>query len=389
MWTRPQLRISLRAAVCMMALVVVSSATGMDAGPWDKFLWQTCRTTNITAASTNLIEELRSEVQKILDAGPLAPLRTVYADLEQDPYFLYWQGGRIITTLAMAWPHLTSAQKQGVRTYVRNELQDEKRAPWSAKGFIPPESGARRELHSFHEPRGWERYWQMWGNKKPVMGSFYGLWLYGDRSGDWETLQDHYSQLTALYSRKTTQCELYGTMGAHIALARIARRFADTRMMDAAVSNAVASFQTGTNFAAVERATQKYWKERYEARQRGLIYQGWMFLDLCPEAGRYLAEQVKEAALKRHSEGLKQYPFFWLREAPYFSRWTGDEGVGIPTELMGMIVPMERWVAGASPETLALYTRSTPICAGDCYWLEALVHAIEASGKTEWVQVRP
>src|SRR5215218_1427687 len=96
----------------------------------------------------------------------------------------------------------------------------------------------------------------------------------------------------------------------------------------------------------------------------------------------YLSEHVKNAALERHSEGLKKYARFWLREVPYGSRWTGDEGLGIPTELMGMVVPIERWVAGASPQTLARSTRSSPIWLGDCHWLEALIHAIEASGKT-------
>lgn len=333
--------------------------------------------------------ELRSEAQKILDAGPLAPMRTVYADLEQDPYFMYWQGGRIIPTLAMAWPHLTARQQDGAKKYIRAELADERRAPWTAPGFMPPDHGARRELHTFHEPRGWDRYWQMWGNKKPTMGAFYGLWLYADRSGDWDVLQTHYSQITGLYSRKAAQCDLYGTMGAHIAMARIARHFKDTATMTIAVSNAVAAFQTGTNFTAVEAATQKYWKERYEPRQRGRVYQGWMFLDLCPEVGRYLSDWVKGAALERHKEGLKKYPLFWLREVPYDSRWTGDEGLGIPTELMGMIVPMQRWVADAAPETLAGYTRSAPICVGDCYWLEALVQAIEAAGKTDWAEVNP
>jgi len=98
---------------------------------------------------------------------------------------------------------------------------------------------------------------------------------------------------------------------------------------------------------------------------------------------------VKSAALEHHSEGLKKYARFWLREVPYGSRWTGDEGLGIPTELMGMVVPIERWVAGASPQTLARSTRSSPIWLGDCHWLEALIHAIEASGKTEWVEVVP
>jgi hypothetical protein len=386
------MRALLKSAVLVWAMVVsseISEGQTIPTGPWDKYLWETCRTSEIPATASNLVAELDREVQKILDAGPLAPMRTVYADLEQDPYFMYWQGGRIINTLAMAWPFLTTLQQKAVQDYVRRELDDDQRSPWTRKGFIPSESGARRELHTFHEARGWDRYWQMWGNKKPTMGAFYGLWLYVDRSGDWETIQQHYSQIKELYSRKSGQCDLYGTMGANIAMARIAQHFADYPTIDLAVSNAASAFQAGTNFAMVELATQKYWKERYEPRQRGGVYQGWMFLDLCPEAGRYLSDHVKEASLARHQEGLRKYPLFWLREAPYDSRWTGDEGLGIPTELMGMIVPMERWVAGASAGKLASYTRSAPICVGDCYWIEGLIHAVETAGKTEWVKVRP
>ncbi len=388
MRARSEFRSMLALAGCAGLFAASSPSAETQAGLWDKYLWQTCQTTEIAPSTSNLVMELRAEAQKILDAGPLAPLRTVYADLEQDPYFMYWQGGRIITTLAMAWPHLTAAQQAAVNHYVRAELDDDRRAPWTAKGFIPPNNGVRREAHTFHEPRGWDRYWQMWGNKKPTMGSFYGLWLYADRSGDWGTIKAHYSKITELYARKASQCDLYGTMGAHVVMARIARHLNDISMLTLAASNAALAFETGTNFAVIETATQKYWKERYEPRQRGLVHQGWMFLDLCPEVGGYLSEHVKDSALERHKEGLKRYPLFWLREAPYDSRWTGDEGLGIPTELMGMIVPMERWVAHALPETLARYVRSAPICAGDCYWLEALVHAIEASGKTQWVQVR-
>ena len=54
----------------------------------------------------------------------------------------------VVTTLAMAWSHLTRIQQDAVKSYVRAELQDERRAPWSSKGFIPPEGGARRELHT-------------------------------------------------------------------------------------------------------------------------------------------------------------------------------------------------------------------------------------------------
>lgn len=356
-------------------------------GGWDKYLWETCRCLAVPASASNLVTELRAEVDKVLASGPLAPMRTVYADLEEDPYFMYWQGGRIVTTLAMAWPHLTESQRIQIRSYIRAELEDEQRAPWAPKGFIPPDRGSRRELHTFHEPRGWDRYWSMWGKRKPTMGSFYGLWLYVDRSSDWAALRTCYPKLAELYSRRANEGELYGTMGAHIAMARIARHFDDQPRMMLAASNAVNAFQMGTNFSAVEMATRKYWPERYEPRQKDLVYQGWMFLDLCPEVGRYLAEHVRAETLERHQQGLKQFPLFWLREVPYWSRWTGDEGLGIPTELMGMIVPVERWVAQVPAATLAGYTRSAPICLGDCYWLEALVMAIEAAGQTRWESV--
>jgi len=378
----------LACGLVMLGVVILSAAGQTTQGPWDNYLWMTYRSAHLAPASSNLVTELRLEVDQVLAAGPLAPMRTVYADLEQDPYFMYWQGGRIITTLGMAWPHLTTAQQAKAENYVRAELQDDQRAPWTAKGFIPPDRGARRELHPFHEARGWDRYWAMWGNRKPTLGGFYGLWLYADRSGDWATLQTYYPKMTEFYCRKAAQGDLYGTMGAHIAMARIARHFGDQPMMMLAVSNAANAFTTGTNFAAVETATRKYWKERYEPRQKNLVYQGWMFLDLCPEVGRYLADRVKTETLERHAQGLKQYPLFWLREVPYWSRWTGDEGLGIPTELMGMIVPVARWVADAPPATLAGYTRSAPICRGDCYWLETLVLALESTGQIQWEDVR-
>ncbi len=373
----------------MFGLVIQPAAGQGTNGPWDKYIWQTYRSSAPALFASNLVTELRAEVDKVLAAGPLAPVRTVYADLEQDPYFMYWQGGRIITTLAMAWPHLTASQRERNRNYVQTELQDDPRAPWTPQGFIPPDRGARRELHTFHEPRGWDRYWSMWGNRKPTMGGFYGLWLYADRSGDWATLQAHYSRISGLYARKAAQCDLYGTMGAHVAMARIARHFNDQTMTTLAVSNAVSAFQAGTNFALVENAARKYWKERYDPRQTNLVYQGWMFLDICPEVGRYLADHVKTETLERHAQGLKQYPLFWLREVPYWSRWTGDEGLGIPTELMGMIVPIERWVVNSTSATLAGYTRSAPICLGDCYWIETLILAIEATASGRWEEVTP
>jgi hypothetical protein len=288
--------------------------------------------------------------------------------------------------LAAAYPHLTREQQQGVVKYVRAELASAARAPWCTKGHLPPDQGARRELHAFNEAWGWERYWGMWGRHRPILGGFYGLWLYADRTGDWDTIKKHYGEIAAFYRARVDQADLYGTMGAHVAMARIARLQKDADTAGRARANAAAAFELGKSFAEIEKCTQKYYKDRYAKRQLRGTYLGWMFLDLSPEVGRYLADNVKDAVLKRHEVGLRRYPLFWLREVPYNSRWTGDEGLGIPTELMGMIVPIDRWVAGAGKQKLVSCTRSAPICIGDCHWIEMLVDAIESFGTTRWVK---
>ena len=78
------------------------------------------------------------------------------------------------------------------------------------------------------------------------------------------------------------------------------------------------------------------------------------------------------------------YPLWWLHQAPYFTRWTGDEGIGLPSEVFGLVFPVERWVKQTRAETLAGYMRSVPTGVGDCYWIESLVQTIEAFGVVEW-----
>jgi hypothetical protein len=115
-----------------------------------------------------------------------------------------------------------------------------------------------------------------------------------------------------------------------------------------------------------------------------------MFLNISPEIARFVADNasVSSAALSRNTSGKAQFPLWWMRQANYATTWTGLESVGIPTEMMGMVVPIERWVVRASAATLRDYVRSSPICIGDAYWLESLVQAIEATGTLGWVDVR-
>lgn len=358
------------------------SALAIDITP---YAWQFPVVTGVNRGD-DMVVRLREEVQRILDAGRLAPLRVYHGDIATvEEYWLYTEPGRIITTLAWAYPNLTQAQQFAVRAYVAAELDSATHAPW-ATAPLPFNAGARRELHPLD--RATYRPYDF-GRSRPTVHTIYGLWLYAFRSGDWATVQAKWSNIKTMYSNRSSEGDIYGTMGAHIGMARLADRFGDATTRSAALANLQAQLDAGVTFSTIEtRARSKYWPEMYDARRSEGVYQGWMFLNLSPEIGRYLADHVRTATLSRHASGKAMFPLWWLRQASYFSRWTGDESVGLPPEVIGMIVPVERWVVGTSAAALRDYVRSGPLATGDLYWLEALVHAIEATGSMSWVDVR-
>jgi hypothetical protein len=171
----------------------------------------------------------------------------------------------------------------------------------------------------------------------------------------------------------------------------MAHHFQDESTRVRALQHLEEQLQFGTNFTAVEALCRtNYFREQYTARNTGgfALYHGAMFLNLTPEIGRYLRTHVRDAVLRRHAEGTQRFPLWWLVQAPYFCRWTGDESVGLSPEAIGMVAPIERWVKEADASTLRGYCRSVPTGRGDCYWLEMLVQAIEAHGVVQWKDVR-
>jgi hypothetical protein len=367
--------------VAAFTLLLSRTAAAVDVTP---YAWEAPRVTNLSADPV-LVQQLQEEVQKVLDTGNLAPLRTYYADQGgNEEYWLYTEPGRIITTLAWAYPYLTVSQQTAVRTYVAGQLASATHAPWA--GRLTPTTGNRRELHPL-EKVTYMTY--AFGVNRPTVHTIYGLWLYAFRSGDFATIQTYWTTIKSMYSSRAAQGDIYGTMGAHVAMARLADKFSDSATRTTALSNLQSNLDAGVTFATIEsRVTSKYFPEMYDARKSTGVYQGWMFLNLSPEIGRYLADNVSAATLARNTAGKNKFPFWWLRRAPYFTRWTGDEGVGIPTEMMGMVMPVERWVVKASGATLRDYVRSGPTGVGDSYWLESVVQAIEGAGTLTWVDVR-
>jgi hypothetical protein len=204
-------------------------------------------------------------------------------------------------------------------------------------------------------------------------------------------MESHWPKIRQAYERKASQGNLYGTMGAHIAIVRLADHFRDESTQEKALRQLQTHLQFGTNFVAVENLCRtNYYREQYRPRTASphALHHGAMFLNLTPEIARYLREHVSGPARARQAEGKQRFPLWWLVQAPYFCRWTGDESVGLSPEAVGMFAPMERWVMQAEAATLRGYCRSVPTGRGDCYWLEMLVQAIEAHGALTWTDVR-
>lgn len=374
----------------------------------DRYAWEFPRVREIREDSVtiqNLKTELRAQIQDVLSAGDLTPLRVNHADEHSDAYFVYLEPGRIITTLAWAYPHLPSALQAAVKRYVDTQFQSDRLAPWNP-GRLPADMpGTRRELYPIHRIGNWSSDWQA---ARPTIQSLYGVWLWAYRADDLDRVRPHWSNIKDAYRVKLSQADIYGTMSAHVAVLRLAATFQDEDMRQFAWNNLSTNLHVGLGFrgdpeihtdesrmSQIEKNTMRMYLKNnngglYWPKQNGSIYRGMMFYGLSPEIGRYLAENVRDETLKRHAYGMSRFPLWWLMDAPYFQRdYTGDEGIGlVQSEMMGMLYPVERWIVMADASTLSGYLASAPSCRGDCVWIEALVQTIEAHGRTEWLDVR-
>src|ERR1051326_2627650 len=394
-----------RALLPTLAALTLSGLTG-KALDIDRYAWEFPVATDIPIAQVaSLRARLIEQVNDILAAGYLTPWRVNHADELSDAYFVYLEPGRVVTTLAWAYPHLPSDRQAAVRKYVHAQFESEAFAPWNPGRLAADVPGTRREFHPIGRVGNWTTLWQA---TRPTIQSLYGAWLWAYRAADFESVKFYWPKVRACYAAKQSQADIYSTMNAHIAMVRLANAFADAATEQAAWRHPSNNLQMGLSFqgdptintdearmSQLERNTVRMYLKNingglYWHKQDGSIYRGMMFYCISPEIGRYLGENVREETLKRHSSGTSHFPLWWLLDAPYFQRdYTGDEGVGlVQPEMMRMIFPIERWVVGASASTLRRYLASAPSCRGDCVWIESLVQTIEAHGRTRWIDVR-
>ncbi len=379
------------------ALLIVSQPIHSQTNLASLYAWTFPAPDTIRGAQ-DLVTLLRREIDQVLDAGHLAPIRLAFGDLLYDHYFLYQEPGRILTTLGWAWPYLTADQQARVLTYAEAELENPAFAPWAADFTMPRDVGARREWYPS------SNYWGVdatFGDFRPRLHTLYGFWLFCYRSGRTDWMQKYYSAVRAFYQSQHQRAKLYGDMCGHIAMARLAEVNGDMAQRDFALQRLQAelldglSVQNKHNFA---RDGLYGWdgpydrlptNDMYSSRKDGWIYRGFIFLNMGPEIARFLRDSCYNQVYAMHEEGKRILPLWWLMQATYYPRWTGDESVGVPSEAFGMYHPVETWVLQTPASQLRRYMRSSPTGRGDCYWIEALVQTIEAhSANTRWIDVR-
>jgi hypothetical protein len=362
----------------------------------ERYLWE-YPLQNDLILEQEITLQIRDEMQKIIDTGTLIfrPVNCRYSDVMNDHYALYHEPGRLLTTVAMTYPYLSLQQQDSLRNFVRDLFQNSNHRPWST-GQIAGDNGSAREFFTSDEVWGTG---STFGQYRPTIQNVYSIWLYVYRTGDTTAVTPHYNAIKSFYNTKVGSGidpgNLYGTMSAHIGMARLAEMFDDSPQVTIATNHLTNYLNLGLDINYVDgRASQglsgwnaPYGRE-YEARQDNWVYRGYIFLNLSPEMGRFLFDEVQNDVLTRHTSGKNRFPYWWVRQASYFCRWTGDEGVGIPTEMMGMIMPVERWVAQTDFETLAPYMLSAPLGVADCYWIESAVLALESNAVDQWVDVR-
>lgn len=373
--------------------IIILTAVLSFAQSRTKYIWETPVTYNINAPS-EMVNELRREVDTLLKYNALAPLRVYFGDIIYETYFSYLEPARVITTLAKAYKHLTPAQRQQVGNYIRQELSNPISKPWGRSNpLLSRTEGKRREYHMLDKIWGFDNMANL--DDRPVLHILYGIWLYAFNSKDFAIIQENWNNIKQYYNQYSNrELNLLSGLSAAIAVARMAQIMNDSQMLQT-VTNHINSYLTFTGLiqSSMNFAYNGFsgWDAPYPYdtdRGRNLIFMGWIYLNISPEICRFLDDFYQQQVLQHHQNEVNKFPLWWVRSVSYWSRWTGDESIGLPSEVCGMASPIERWIVKRNANQFALYTRSTPYCIGDSHWLEMLIDAIELYGQTDWVDVR-
>jgi hypothetical protein len=235
----------------------------------------------------------------------------------------------------------------------------------------------------------------------PVISHVQAIWLYGSRTGDWESLeklwpsireagQAYLAKPLAIDRQQRSHLWLNRTLVGCAAYARLAKRFGDAEQERVARQEAkrlgelvLAEFRRRATTAAELLSKETSGGDTHENQGRKLYFhlnnhksKLAVLMDLSPELGRELA-----AAASSEANALRVFltmimPTYYLaieeRNAHY-----GENYVDLPDSVHGLFLA-HAYLWKADSATLARHA-DIPWCRADLYHLEKLTLAIEAA----------
>jgi len=363
----------------LLAAVVFAAgvATAMAAEP-EEIVKQKRQVTEIGKAAEPLKAKLSAEIAKVVSAGRLAPFRTMYG--ENDARYHWRQPWQMVYALSLAMPYLPPEQQERAKKYLTDEI--EARPPW-AEDLLGPQGTLRQPADQSR------RLFNAGCRPGKTASAFfaYALWTYADRTGDVATIRNNWQTIKTNFAGKIGTRHTLETVSGCIGMYRLAKMMDDSGTAAGAMTNATNAIEACNDFKQVIRnATRAYTgRDQWRRGTRGVLYG---FLNLTPEAARVPASspELKEAAARYAQAGWKDYPLWWMAQAPVGDSGYYGEGCCAGPEQRGMLFAYEAYVAGADAGKLAQYVDVPDALIGDCTYLRNLVIAIEAFGKATWVE---
>ena len=334
--------------------------------------------------------ELEREVTELLDGAPWAPMYLQMGIGSRDFFFAH--PSFELQALAQAYPHLPDNLARRVQLRGADLLSSCLQAD-----SLPLDQGRRREL--FDVPPhdlSWS-FLPRW----PIISHVQAIWLYGERTGDWEAVERLWPKIRELgeaYLQRPLQIDdqqgshlwLNRTLVGCVAYARLAKRFRDDQQASAAREETkrlgsllLAEYRRRAAIAAGLLSQATSGGDTHHNQGRKLYFhlnnhksKLALLLDLSPELGRELA-----AAAPGETEVLRT--FFTLLMPTYYLAWEernvhyGENFVDLPDSLHGIFLAHAHlWDADA--QTLDRHT-DLPWCRGDLFHIERLALAMAAS----------
>jgi uncharacterized repeat protein (TIGR01451 family) len=338
-----------------------------------------------------LVARLTEEIQAIMNAGHLAPLFlergfTTKQGIPGDSAHpedglvkfipsgnVYWfDPGELIYTLSIAYPYLSSGLQSQVRTYLQHEMYTYpplQPLPWGPSWLT---DGTRRETYSMTVSV------TVWPPPAPPLSTLYALWAYADAIGDWTYLENHWSEIDALFDDKKNQVDSYVAISGAMGYARIAAHLGHTAEAQEGENVAVAAMIAGQDFSAfLDTANTRY----PDPRNRITGLRAPVFFGLIPEVGQFLHDTTG-GPITDYLDTLTDYydgEFLWYLTRLGLQKEDGESSFHGP-ELAWSVYLAQAYTQDIEQAELQRYL-DRPWGLGDLYYLQKLVATIETTSQ--------